>query len=211
MGAKNKIAELDENGWMKHVHDLKLSHRSTIRDLAVKRRELEAIIESDTKLTIEQLGEKKHRGVYKQWKSSNNRIYAELQQLKEMISDNNFIVEWMHTGKQPGVKRGIERRSAYQREKLMDPVRMQSFMSGATAGSPANLNEWQRTQIEDALCRLSPQERACYEMKHGQGFSFRYIASMMGIKASTVENYVVRAQKKVSQDLNQSLFLWDGE
>lgn len=211
MGAKKTIAELDENGWLKHVHDLKLSYRATLRGLAERRRELEFIIERDTGMTMEQLDEKKHGKLYKSWKSSNNGLHAELQGLKEAISDVNFAITWMHTGKQPGVKRGIERRSAYQREKLMDPVRMQAFVSGSTSGSPSNLNEWQRTQIEDALCRLSGQERACYEMKHGQGFSYKYIASLMVIKASTVENYVIRAQKKVSQDLQQSLFLWDGE
>ncbi|MDF2649634.1 MAG: sigma-70 family polymerase sigma factor [Paenibacillus sp.] len=131
--------------------------------------------------------------------------------IKEAMSDITYAINWMHTGKQPGNKRGIERRSAYQREKLMDPVRMQSFVARTNAGGVSNLTDDQRYQIEDALCRLSPQERACYEMKHGQGFSFKYIPKLLNIERGTVESYVNRAQKKVSQDLQNSLFLWDGE
>lgn len=190
MGAKNKISEVDDRGYLLHMRDLKLAYRQTYWQLRRSLKEAESVNkDSDGNITE----------------------HPDIKVIKEAISDVNFAITWMHTGKQPGVRRGIERRSAYQREKLMDPVRMQSFVSGSTSGSPSNLNEWQRTQIEDALCRLSGQERACYEMKHGQGFSFKYIANLMGIKASTVENYVIRAQKKVSQDLQQSLFLWDGE
>jgi DNA-directed RNA polymerase specialized sigma24 family protein len=42
-------------------------------------------------------------------------------------------------------------------------------------------------------------------MKHGEGYSFKYIADQLGIGASTVENYVVRAQKKVSEQFNCTL------
>lgn len=53
-----------------------------------------------------------------------------------MNSDVNFAIEWTHTGRRPGNKRGVERRAAYLRGKLMDPVRMQSFVSGNNAGRP---------------------------------------------------------------------------
>lgn len=191
MGAKKtKLAELDDRGYLLHMRDLKLAYRQTYWQLRRSLKEAESVNKDERGRPME---------------------HSDIKHLKEAISDVNFAITWLHTGKQPGVKRGIERRSAYQREKLMDPVRMQAFIDKSSAGSPSNLSEWQRTQIEDALCRLSGQERACYEMKHGQGFSYKYISQLMGIKASTVENYVIRAQKKVSQDLQQSLFLWDGE
>jgi DNA-binding NarL/FixJ family response regulator len=44
-------------------------------------------------------------------------------------------------------------------------------------------------------------------MKHGEGYSFKYIADQMGLSPSTVENYVLRAQKKVSEQFNCRLVI----
>lgn len=71
--------------------------------------------------------------------------------LSEMISDVEYVIEWLETGRRPESKRGIERRAAYQREKLIDPIRMQAFVFRGTAGSPCNLTEWEKEQLEDAL------------------------------------------------------------
>ncbi|MGG1673306.1 sigma factor-like helix-turn-helix DNA-binding protein [Paenibacillus sp. NRS-1783] len=127
--------------------------------------------------------------------------------IEEMISDCNYIIEWLHTGRRPGNRRGIERRAAYQREKLMDPVRMQAFVQRSTAGSPSNLSEWQLHQIEDALSVLSPREKECYVLAHGECFSHSTIASMLKISKDSVTEYISRAQKKISHELESSLFL----
>ncbi|WP_429842380.1 sigma factor-like helix-turn-helix DNA-binding protein [Brevibacillus sp. FIR094] len=86
-----------------------------------------------------------------------------IEEIKRLMGD---------TGRRPGNKRGIKRRAAYEREKLMDPVRMQAFVSRSTAGSPCNLTQWQRFQLEDALSSLTERERECYVLTHGEGFSF---------------------------------------
>lgn len=132
---------------------------------------------------------------------------AERQIIGEMISDTELVIEWLETGRRPGNKRGIERRAAYQREKLMDPVRMQAFVYRGTAGSPANLTDWQRIQIEEALCVLSERERECYVLAHGQGFSHEYIADLLGISKGSVDSYLARAQEKITERLQNSLFL----
>lgn len=127
--------------------------------------------------------------------------------LSDMLGENEFIIEWLDTGRRPGNKRGIERRAAYQKEKLMDPVRMQAFASHSTAGSPANITDWEAFKISDALSRLTERERDCYVLKHGQCFTFAEISDLLGISKGSVETYVERAQKKISEDLNKSLFL----
>ncbi|WP_152669189.1 sigma factor-like helix-turn-helix DNA-binding protein [Paenibacillus sp. DMB20] len=124
-----------------------------------------------------------------------------------MISDCEYIIEWLETGRRPGNKRGIERRAAYQREKLVDPLRMQAYVRNTKAGGPSNLSDWERFQIEDALSRLSERERDCYTMAHGECFSFQEIADFLGISKGTVEEYIERAQRKISEDLQSSLFL----
>ncbi|MFD2384958.1 sigma factor-like helix-turn-helix DNA-binding protein [Paenibacillus xanthanilyticus] len=127
--------------------------------------------------------------------------------LRGAISDVNFTIMWLHTGKLPGNKRGIERRSAYQREKLMDPVRLQAYVEKSKAGSPTNLSDWEMFQLEEALRRLSDRERDCYVMCHGHGFSHSYIAELLKIEKTSVDEYIKRAQKKVSADLGGNLFL----
>ncbi|MGO4498831.1 sigma-70 family RNA polymerase sigma factor [Paenibacillus sp. 2RAB27] len=134
-------------------------------------------------------------------------LQADRRIINEMVADCEWTIEWLDSGRRPGNKRGIERRAAYQREKLMDPVRMQAYKSQSSAGSPANLSDWQRFQIEDALSRLSDRERECYVLAHGECFSFSEIAGMLGVSKGTVEVYVTRAQKKISDDLQSSLFL----
>jgi len=125
----------------------------------------------------------------------------------EMISDVDFVIEWLETGRRPGNKRGVERLAAYQREKLMDPIKMQAYVARSTAGSPANLTEWEMQQIEDALCVLSERERECYVLAHGECFSYEAIADMLGISKSSVATHIKRAQAKISERLMNSLFL----
>lgn len=124
-----------------------------------------------------------------------------------MISDCEYVMEWLQTGRRPGSKRGIERRAVYQRLKLVDPIRMQSYQQSSTGGSPSNLSEYQRFQIKDALSRLSPRERECYTMAHGDCLSFSRIGMLLNLKKSTVQSYVEAAQRKISEDLEASLFL----
>ncbi|MFD1955975.1 sigma-70 family RNA polymerase sigma factor [Paenibacillus thailandensis] len=131
--------------------------------------------------------------------------------IKGAISDVHYAIEWLHTGRRPGNKRGIERRAAYQREKLVDPMVLQSYASKVNSRSGSTLTEEQRFKLEQALCRLSPQEREIYEMAHGQGLPHSEIASLLAISKGSVDKVVQRAQKKVSEELYGNLFLWESE
>ncbi|MFA4132571.1 MULTISPECIES: sigma factor-like helix-turn-helix DNA-binding protein [unclassified Brevibacillus] len=139
--------------------------------------------------------------------AGNEEAMAERQLIGEMRGEVDWIIEWLETGRRPGNKRGIERRAAYERDKLMDPVRMQAFVSRSTAGSPCNLTEWQRFQLEDALSSLTERERECYVLTHGEGFSFDDTARMLQISKSSVQTLVTRAQAKISERVSNSLFL----
>ncbi|TXK82615.1 sigma factor-like helix-turn-helix DNA-binding protein [Paenibacillus sp. N3.4] len=153
--------------------------------------------------------EQSYRGTYHSLKKAKERSedVRTIQMITQMISDVDFAIEWMHTGRRPGNKRGIERRSAYQREKLMDPIRMQAYAQQNHAGSPSNLTDGQRNQLEMALSRLSERERECYVMAHGHCHSMSDIAAMLNIRKSSVQTFVERAQNKISKDLQMNLFL----
>ncbi|MED2007020.1 sigma factor-like helix-turn-helix DNA-binding protein [Brevibacillus borstelensis] len=140
----------------------------------------------------------------------NEEAMAERQIIGEMRGEVEWIIEWLETGRRPGNKRGIERRAAYEREKPMDPIRMQAFVSRSTAGSPANITEWQRFQLEEALSSLSARERECYELHYGMCFSLGEIAQLLQLKKGTVQYYLESADKKIKETKVNSLFLTAG-
>ncbi|NHN29453.1 sigma-70 family RNA polymerase sigma factor [Paenibacillus agricola] len=121
--------------------------------------------------------------------------------IAEMIADLTYAIEWMHTGRCPGNRRGIERRAAYQREKLVDPFQMQIYMQqhNEPLGKPDKVSEVQRIQLECVLSSLSVRERECYELHHGSGYSLSEIAELLGVKKGTVQGYIQTANKKVVQ------------
>lgn len=127
--------------------------------------------------------------------------------IEGMISDCGYAAEWLTTSRRPGSKRGIERRATYQRDKLMDPIRMQAFVQRSTAGSPANLSDWQIFQIEEAMSALSERERECYVLHHGMCFSYQQIADMLLLKKGTVQSYIDSAQQKIDHEKLTNLFL----
>ena len=153
---------------------------------------------------------------YKNWRKIVSNAYdrakeshneADKKIISNMVSECDYAIEWLSTGRRPGNKRGVERLASYQREKLVDPLKMQAYVQQNHAGSSANLSDWQLFQIEDALSRLSPRERECYVMKHGDCHSFADIAMALNISKSAVQSYVETAQQKISEDLQNSLFL----
>jgi RNA polymerase sigma-70 factor (ECF subfamily) len=136
-----------------------------------------------------------------------NTDAAERGLLGGMISDCEYAIEWLESGRRPGNKRGVERRAGYQRERPIDPIRIQSYVMQSTAGSPANITDWERWQIDEALRTLTPLERACYEMAAGQGIGHGDIASMLGISRGNVSTLLGRAEEKIKINKISSLFL----
>jgi len=135
-----------------------------------------------------------------------NTDKAERQIIGEMISDCTYAIEWLQTGRRPGNMRGIERRAAYQREYPIDPIRIQAYVSGNHAGSPANITEWQQFQIDDSLRILSPLEREVFLMAYAGCVPRSQIAAMIGIKKGSVNKMIDRANKKIQENMQNSLF-----
>lgn len=126
-------------------------------------------------------------------------LESEKKVLGEIISDCEFVEEWMITGRRPGGKRGIERRAAYEREKLMDPTHMQSFVHPEGCGSPSTIGDTERERIEAAMQTLSPRERECYTLAHGECYSLSEIGKLLKIAKGSVQVHVRNAQQKISK------------
>jgi RNA polymerase sigma factor (sigma-70 family) len=187
---KEFIPELDEQGFMLHWKDLKKSHRGTYWMLKKYLKQIEAI-KKDADLNPYQ--------------------HPDIPMVKDAMSDNSFAVGWLHTGKRPGNKRGIESRKAYAKKKVvMDPLVMQAIIKSRSPVEAKELSAEQKFKIEDALSRLSPRERECFELRIESLYELPDIAELLDISIGSVEVYLTRAKRKIAEDLDgdqRSLFL----
>ncbi|WP_342045939.1 sigma factor-like helix-turn-helix DNA-binding protein [Bacillus sp. OTU530] len=137
--------------------------------------------------------------------------------LGSMASDLQYALEWMKTARRPGNRRGIERRAAYQRDRLLDPVLMQRYFRsqeteyGWDEGLKEDVvSEWDRVRIEEALSTLTDREREVYLMSRGYCLSYGEIARYLVISKSAVQIMVERAEKKIERQVHESLFCLHG-
>jgi positive control factor len=146
-------------------------------------------------------------------KMYDNAVDEDKKIIAGMISDLEFAIEWMSTGRRPGNKRGIERRAAYQREKPFDPLLLQKYFRSSEPVYKWDdhekehvITEWDRQRIEDALSVLTDREREVYLMSRGYCLTYSEIANYLCISSSSVQTMIERAEKKIKKRIKESLF-----
>jgi positive control factor len=147
---------------------------------------------------------------YKRTLKTTNKAYRqatdeEKKVLSGMISDLEYAIEWIQSGRRPYNRRGIERKAAYQRERPMDPLIMQNYFANQTVGN-VGITEENRARIEDALSVLTEREREVYEMRRAGGLSHARIAELLHVSKSTIQDTLERAEKKIEERTIKSLF-----
>lgn len=129
-----------------------------------------------------------------------NTDRAEREVIGGMISDCEYVLEWLRTGRRPGNRRGIERRAAYQRERPTDPAVLHTYLvrtSEGRAESIPRVSDRDRGKLEKALSILTKRERECYYMVVGQRLPYSEAALLLGIKKGSVQWFVESARKKL--------------
>lgn len=118
-----------------------------------------------------------------------------------MISNLDYAIEWLETGRRPGNKRGVERLAAYQRDIPID------VMDKYAAPTPkvSLITDDDYAKVEFVLCMLSDQERECYELHIGQNYSMEDVAELLNISKSSVQTYLKRASNKVKAYRNRPI------
>lgn len=136
-----------------------------------------------------------------------NTDKAEREIIGGMISDCNYTIDWLRSGRRPGNRRGIERRSMEQRTFPIDPLYLQSYAQPAACGSPTTLSDSERFRIDEALHTLSEREKQAFIFHVALGFSLAQTAQEMGTSKSTVQKFIERARNKVEDNKASNLFL----
>ncbi|MED3069398.1 sigma-70 family RNA polymerase sigma factor [Bacillus thuringiensis] len=127
--------------------------------------------------------------------------------INEIISVINYVLEWMRTAKQPGLRRSIERRVAYQKEKTVDTLLMQRYFRSTETlyewddkPKENSISHWDWIKLEDALSTLTEREKEIFMMSKGNCFSMGKVSEILGVTKSTVQTTLERANKKVTLD-----------
>jgi RNA polymerase sigma factor (sigma-70 family) len=122
----------------------------------------------------------------------------ELRTVKEMIADLNYALEWLHSGRRPWSRRGVDSKDAYRRAALMD---MDLFPDISFEPEEVEISHERKKQLVDVLLKMSKRERQCYLLHMAQGLSYAKIAEELNISRYSVRTFVDRARGKVSQGI----------
>ncbi|UKS27192.1 LuxR C-terminal-related transcriptional regulator [Paenibacillus sp. HWE-109] len=129
--------------------------------------------------------------------------------ITSMISECEYVEEWLETGRRPGSFKGAER--AYK-ELSWDPNWIESYASpngwymDRTQFS-GELSPNQRFRIEEAMCTLSDREKQCFMLYYVDGMSEYDIARELQLGRTTVQDYLQNAKRKIENEKLTNLFL----
>lgn len=124
--------------------------------------------------------------------------------INSMISDLEYSIEWIESGRNPNLKRGADRTDVY----LLDPQKMDKRMLETLYHGPSReLTKDEIEILEDAMCTLSKREKEVFIFYHCDGLSIKRIADLLGIKKGTAQKHFERAKRKIAKRKDESLFL----
>jgi len=114
-----------------------------------------------------------------------------------MVSDTQYAIEIMETGRIPGTKWTIARWPKADRDIPVDPHNLAKYLSSKrTTVEPLSQNGLDI--LNDTLKVLTSREREAYFLVRGEMFSFAQAAKYMGCNKGSVQNFVARAEKKIA-------------
>lgn len=122
-------------------------------------------------------------------------LNAEIRSLK-------FIIEYLETGRQPGARRGIERRSAYQKEIISErnTIRFISYDKYSYDESHENeIDSYKSQMAKEIVQGLTERQKEILEL-HAQKFSCDEIGTLLGITKQTVWETIETCKNKIENE-----------
>jgi|SRR5690625_1323924 len=143
-------------------------------------------------------GRKDLNGIRNDLNPESNADNLDKSHINSMIDSMTFSIDWMETGRQPGLYRGADRKNAY-RVKQYDEMDILPDISEQMEREPLYVSDEQRRSLLLLFRKFSERERECYVLYEAEQLSMQKIADKLGIKKRTVQQYVERARAKVSE------------
>ena len=117
--------------------------------------------------------------------------------INSMIDSMTFSIDWMETGRQPGLYRGADKKNAY-RVKQYDEMDVIPDITEQMEREPLYMGNDQRRILLQLFRNFSERERECYILYEAEQLSMQKIADRLGVSKGTVQNYLKRAKEKVN-------------
>lgn len=131
--------------------------------------------------------------------------HEDIRHYNAMISDLDYVIEWLDKGRQPYAMRGYDKRDVYSL--LMDNDKLSALGQALPDQTlPENITADDKYRIDDALSALTIKERDAYVLHYAEQLSYERIAGLMKVKKSTVRGHIERAERKIKEQVRHSLF-----
>ncbi|MFK7695393.1 sigma-70 family RNA polymerase sigma factor [Paenibacillus sp. HJGM_3] len=154
------------------------------------------------KLVREYAAGKRELVAYRKKLENTDRSEAEemeLETVKGMISDLQYGIDWMRSGRRPGSVRGYDSHDAYRFAELRDMDLLPALDLSIPEPPRPELTADQKLMLVNVLLKLSARERQCFLMHAVQRMSEREIADELKVSRRSVRIFIERARDKVQQ------------
>ncbi|MEK4025800.1 sigma-70 family RNA polymerase sigma factor [Sporosarcina sp. FSL W7-1283] len=124
--------------------------------------------------------------------------------INSMIRDMSESIDWLRTGKDPKVMKGIHVDSvyhvrSYENVDLIPDIERELREENDINKKHLFMTSEEKIIMSEILASFSERERICYLLHVGHKKSFAEIANELGISRSTVQTHITRAKNKVKQ------------
>lgn len=121
------------------------------------------------------------------------------------IKNSREVEEWLETGRDPKAWKGIDKNAIYHRNSF-DHLEGMDLIPDIkeeleAEPPPLHMTHEMKQQMANILITLSARERQCYIRHKAQGMSMAEIAQELEVSKASVQIYINRAKKKISEIL----------
>jgi len=123
--------------------------------------------------------------------------------INSMISEVGFTLQWRISGRNPDARRGADRTGAY----TLDPKLIEAIVPNKSIPEGWKITADEKWLVDDVLGDLKQREKDGFTLVKAEGLTFEYTAELLSITKSSVQIYLERAERKIEDRKNGSLFL----
>lgn len=132
------------------------------------------------------------------------RLENEIKTINSWISNLQYVIQWLRTGRQPGTTRGVENRAAYQREIpvpcdwLHTNIKVDSLLEEKTAEEVEN-QKMKEQLIKDIMKNICKEDGEIFTM-YANNYSQEEIAKAMNVTRDQIKRAIVRCKRIIKKE-----------
>lgn len=130
-------------------------------------------------------------------------VRSDIKILNAAIRDIMFTIEWIATGGNPERRRGIERRTIYEKEILFDPLANTKFQATDSYDIDKKDDElmaaYKLDLVNDITRTFTARQKEIFEL-YAQNHTEIEIGKMLGTSQQYISKTIVRCRQKIKEE-----------